>query len=167
MKRRFICYTDGSAVANKNSENYRLGGFGVYMKIEEDGVIVRELFFNGGFSNTKTGRMELTAAITALHKIKDKLSQVFIYSDSQYVTDCINLDRLWNWEKNNWQGLKNIDLLKRLFEEFKKFRRKPIFIHIKGHQKSDDDNVIGNNIADRLADYHQFKTYKKDEYDED
>lgn len=160
--RKIIVYTDGSAVANPKSDKCGLGGCGVYIKIEEGGIIVKELMFHEGFSNTKTGRMELRAIITALQKIEDKLSHVFLYSDSEYALKCVTDQRLWFWEKKSWVGVKNIDLMKVYLEEYRKFRYKPVFQHIKGHQKTDDENVIGNCIADALADYRQFKSYKID-----
>lgn len=161
-KTKIIAYTDGSAVANPKSDKCGLGGYGVYIKIEENGITVKELFFHEGYSNTKTGRMELRAMITCLQKVINKLAHLYIYSDSMYVVNCVNQGWLWNWEKNGWKGISNSDLTKVYLEEFRKFRYKPIIQHVKGHQKSNDENAVGNNIADLLADYHQFKTYKED-----
>lgn len=162
IRRKIIVYTDGSAVANPKSEKCGLGGFGVYIKIEEGGSVVKELFFKEGWSNTKTGRMEVRAIITALQKVEDKLSHVFLYTDSEYALKCVTEQRLWTWEKRNWEGIANVDLMKIYLHEYKKFRYRPIFQHIKGHQDSDEENVIGNCIADRLANYKEQTSYKID-----
>lgn len=161
-KRKIIVYTDGSANAKEGHPGYMLGGFGIYMKIIDNDKLIKEIFFHEGWSHTKTGRMELRAIITSLNKITDKLAQVFIYSDSQYAVNCVNQNWLWNWEKNRWAGVANIDLMKIYLEEFRKFRYRPIITHIKGHTKNEDENSIGNAIADALADYKQFKTHKQD-----
>lgn len=161
-KTKIVAYTDGSAVANPKSDKCGLGGYGVYIKIEEGGLIVKELFFHEGYSNTKTGRMELRAMIICLQKVTNKLAHLFIYSDSMYVVQSVREGWLWNWEKNGWKGIANADLMQMYLEEYRKFRYKPIIQHIKGHQKGDEENVIGNCIADLLADYKQFKTYKED-----
>jgi len=161
-KRRIIVYTDGSANAKEGHVGYRLGGFGVYIKIFDEGQELKELFFNGGWSNTKTGRMELRAIITAFQKITDKMAQVFLYSDSMYAVNCVNENWLWQWEKNKWAGVANLDLMKIYLEEFRKFRYRPIISHIKGHTKNTDENSLGNAIADLLADYKQFTEYTPD-----
>ena len=161
-KRKVIIYTDGSAVSNKNCESYGLGGYGIYIRIEQDDRLIKELFFREGFSNTKTGRMELKAIIEAFKKVKDKLCQVFLYSDSEYALRSVNDGRLWVWEKLDWKNIANPDLMQEYLMEYRKFRYKPIMKHIKGHQTGDDENIIGNNIADALANYKTQKNFKRD-----
>lgn len=161
-RRKIIVYTDGSAVANPKSSNCGLGGFGIYIRIEQSEVVVKELFFSEGWSHTKTGRMEVKAIITAFQKIEDKLSHVFLYSDSEYALKCVTDRRLWIWEKRDWKGIANPDLMKVYLEEYRKFRYHPIMQHVRGHQDSDEENVIGNCIADRLADYKVQKSYRRD-----
>jgi ribonuclease HI len=150
---KIIAYTDGSA----NWKN-GLGGLGIYII---DGC--NERFFHQGFSNTKTGRMEIKAVIICLHKIKDKTKKVSIYSDSQYTTNCVNKKWLWSWEFGGWNGMANVDLMKQYLEEIRKFKYQPRLIHIKGHTRKDDIHSLGNAIVDSLASYKQFKTYSKDE----
>jgi ribonuclease HI len=151
-----FCYTDGSA----NWKN-GLGGYGVYINDEGE-----EYFYSEGFSNTKTGRMELTAMLTCLRKIKQKNQPVTIFSDSMYVVNCFDKNWLINWERFLWNGPKNVDLLKQLLEEYRKFSPKPIIQHIKGHTDKDDIHSLGNSIADKLANYRQFKSYKIDQHEE-
>lgn len=150
---KVTAYTDGSA----NWKN-KLGGCGIYIKTEDS-----EFYFNKGFSNTKTGRMELRAMIIALQKITDKSSIVTIYSDSQYAVKCISEERLWKWERFVWQGVANVDLLESLLFEVRKFRIRPKAIHIKGHQDNiENEHVFGNNCADILAGYKNFKEFEDD-----
>ena len=87
-----------------------------------------------------------------------------IYSDSQYVVNCVFKRWLWNWEnRGEFKNRKNYDLLiqyKNLYEEFK---FPPKIIHIKGHQKGTDDfKVNGNRTADLLAQYSTHSSYDKD-----
>lgn len=160
--KKVIAYTDGSAVGNPKSQSCGLGGYGVYMKYYTDKENFTEYYFHEGFSNTKVGRMELTAIIVAMQKVTDKSIQLIVYSDSEYAVNCIRKNRLFEWEKFDWRGLANVDLLKKYLYEFRQFKIKPIVHHIKGHQEITGDHTLGNNIADMLADYKQFKEYKED-----
>lgn len=155
---RITAYTDGSAVLKYPFK----GGFGVYIKAKKNYKIRK------GFVNTKTGRMELTAALTCLKYIRDKKTILTIYSDSMYVVNTCN-QWIDNWENQCWLNKKNIDLLKQLIVELRNYKRRPKFIHIKGHQKESKENteeqnlhIRGNNQADRLADYKTQKSYQVD-----
>jgi len=154
---KIIAYTDGSATVKYPY----LGGFGVYIKGKQSTVKIRK-----GFSCTKTGRMELTAVIYCLKSIINKNERVVIYSDSQYVCNTCNI---WidNWERKVWVGLKNVDLLKELLFELRKFRIRPKLIHIKGHQEVVDEHTHGNSIADELANYKTQKNYQVDQLPND
>jgi ribonuclease HI len=148
-----LAYTDGSA-----SIKSKLGGYGVY--IINGG---KEFMYHEGMSNTKTGRMELTAAITCLQKINDKKAIVDVYSDSMYVVNCVSQGWLKLWRHNNWSNKKNVDLLIKFYDELSKFKtRWPQFYHVKGHTGNSDEHSLGNAIADRLADLKQFKVYRED-----
>ena len=50
---------------------------------------------------TTNNRMELTAVIVALEKLKEPCI-VELYSDSKYVLDSLEKGWVYNWEKNNW-----------------------------------------------------------------
>jgi len=150
---KIIAYTDGSA----STKGEKLGGFGVYIIDGE-----KEFFYSKGFSNTKTGRMELKAMITCLQKIEDKERQVEIHSDSEYVVLCINDRRLWKWKRLNWVGLKNVDLLLQYLEEYNKFKYHPKLFHVKGHTKNEDCHSYGNAVVDQLANYKIQTSYERD-----
>ena len=87
--------TDGACSGNPGS-----GGWGAII-IFDDGS---ELEFGGAEKNTTNNRMELTAAIRTIEKLKDfELKKNFkLRTDSKYViegyTNWIN-----NWKKNGWK----------------------------------------------------------------
>ena len=150
---KIIAYTDGSAT----TKNEKLGGFGVYII---DGQ--KEYFYRQGFSNTKTGRMELKAMIHCLQSIKDKTRRIEIHSDSEYVVKCITERRLWKWKRNLWVGIKNIELIIQYYEEYIKFFIPPKVQHIKGHTGFEDSDSLGNQIVDELANYKTQTSYERD-----
>jgi len=145
-------YTDGSATTRYPY----LGGIGVYIVAGDAEYKIRK-----GYSCTKTGRCELLAAITCMRSVKNKRAKLKIYSDSMYVVNTCNL-WIFRWERTAFVGKKNVDLLKQLLSEIKKFDRKPELVHIKGHQVGRGNNIKGNNIADELANYKTQSSYEVD-----
>lgn len=139
---RVIAYTDGSAAWQSG-----LGGAGVYITFDD-----QERFISKPFSNTKVGRMEQMAVLLLLRAITDKSIELIIYSDSQYVVKSITEGRLKRWSANKYQGIKNEDLWRQIHNELKKFEILIKIIHIKGH-----NGTFGNEMADILANYRQFK----------
>lgn len=151
-----IIFTDGSACIKPPN----LGGCGVYIIHGEN-----EYFISKGYINTKTGRMEIYALLYALCSInKDVGVKVTIYSDSQYVVNSLSKQWVLKWQRNNWVGVKNVDLWQKVLEEIKiRPKMKLRLKWIKGLQKNFDNKlVIGNNIADMLADYKNHDNYIKD-----
>ena len=147
-------YTDGSAVAKRNSYNHMKGGIGIVFVL--DGDIILKV--SKGYYPTKIGRMELMAVLTALRAL-DKSQSAIIYSDSMYVVNCFNKNWLKNWERYCWSDrIKNKDILRPLLDEYRKFRPGAIRLsHVKGH--SGDEF---NEIADRLASYKNFDEFEED-----
>ena len=98
-----IIYTDGSCLGNPGK-----GGWAALIiqnNIEETLI--------GSEKETTNNRMELTAAINALLKIKQN-KKIKIYTDSKYVKDGIQ-KWIGNWKLNNWKNsnkkdVKNKDL---------------------------------------------------------
>ncbi|MDV7339703.1 ribonuclease HI [Terasakiella sp. A23] len=130
-------YTDGACSGNPGP-----GGWGVLMRW--NGV---EREFCGGEEVTTNNRMELSAAIQGLLKLKRPV-KVAIYTDSTYVKDGIT-KWIFNWKKNGWKTaakkpVKNADLWQQLDEA--------IAIHevewnwVKGHAGHEE-----NERADALA----------------
>ena len=70
-----------------------------------------------------------------------------------------------NWELNGWPPMiKNIDILKKLLNEFRKFPKGNIKLkHVKGHNGNEY-----NELCDSLASYKNFEVFNKDlEYELD
>jgi ribonuclease HI len=100
-------FCDGSCLHNPGP-----GGW-AFVCIADDGQITQ---YNGHVSQTTNNKMELTAAIKSLEKIKHErhTDKVNIYCDSQYVIKGIE-SWITSWKKNNWQSstkkpVKNKDL---------------------------------------------------------
>jgi ribonuclease HI len=131
-------YTDGACSGNPGP-----GGWGAILIC---GDYRRE--FSGGAPDTTNNRMELSAIIEGLRKIKQP-STVTVYSDSAYVVNAFNQGWIHNWQKNGWRtngkkAVQNTDLWRELIELAK--QHDVSFIKVKGH--SDNDF---NNRCDELA----------------
>tara|TARA_R110002074_G_scaffold29819_3_gene84882 strand:- start:165 stop:698 length:534 start_codon:yes stop_codon:yes gene_type:complete len=161
-----IAYTDGSAVVRGKDKGK--GGFGVYFP----NFYGRPKGIHTGFLNTKTGRTEMHAllsAIEAFHYNRKEDITLRVYSDSQYVTKAFTDGRLDKWRKNGWQNssgnVKNKGLWVKILKELES---RPFLtlemVWVKGHQLDrekdpikkeelkKDPHVIGNAMADALAD---------------
>tara|TARA_R110001606_G_scaffold399171_1_gene581268 strand:- start:874 stop:1410 length:537 start_codon:yes stop_codon:yes gene_type:complete len=162
---RVIAYTDGSAVVKGKAKGH--GGFGTYFP----DLYGSKAAFSLGFKTTKTGRMELSALYYAITAIRiDSAVELVIYSDSEYVVKAFTLGRLKKWIDAGWKNtsgeVKNKDMWKAVKYELD---IRPLMtlemIHIRSHQVEKqkdptkkkqlmkDPNIIGNMIADRLADH--------------
>lgn len=130
-------YCDGSSIGNPGP-----GGWGAVVSENEN---VTEL---GGFDEeTTNNRMELTAAIKGLKKIK-KGAHVTVKTDSQYVINGIT-KWVFGWEKNGWQTKTKTDVInKDLWQTLVKEARehKVVWEHVRGHA-----GVAGNERVDVIA----------------
>lgn len=102
-----IIYTDGSCLGNPGK-----GGWAaVIINDSKEDIIF------GSEKESTNNRMELTAAINALLKIKQD-KKIKIYTDSKYVKDgiekWINNWKLNNWKNSNKKDVKNKDLWTKL-----------------------------------------------------
>ena len=135
--KKVTIYTDGACTGNPGP-----GGWGAILMYKGSS---KEL---SGFDKmTTNNRMELIAVISALEAL-NKQCQVDLYTDSQYVSNAINLGWLESWQKKDWKRkggeIKNIDLWIKLTPLLKK--HKVTFIWVKGHA----DNEF-NNRCDEIA----------------
>tara|TARA_B100001059_G_C17745011_1_gene533800 strand:+ start:762 stop:1190 length:429 start_codon:yes stop_codon:yes gene_type:complete len=135
---KYTIYTDGACSGNPGP-----GGWGAVIFDESE----KQLNISGKVKDTTNNRMELTAPIMALEKIKTD-SEVVIFTDSTYVKNGIT-DWIKKWEKNNWKNankkpVKNKDLWIKLNNLCQK--NKIVWKWVKGHT-----NNKYNNIADELA----------------
>ena len=116
-----VIYTDGSSRGNPGP-----GGYGVVLKYKEH---YKEL--SQGYRKTTNNRMELLAVIVGLETLKNKGSNVTVYSDSKYVVDAVEKGWLWGWVKKGFAKTKNPDLWQRFILAYKKHNVK--FQWVKGH----------------------------------
>ena len=163
-----IAYTDGSATVS--GKNKGAGGFGTYFPKHLD---QKPKAYSLGFKNSKTGRMEISAlyyAIASMPKIYPKKVLLAVYSDSEYVVKSFTENRLVKWIKNGWRNtsgeVKNKDLWEALVIELNSKKYLSLeMIHIRSHQVEKEKDptkkaellksphIIGNLVADSLADY--------------
>ena len=131
--KEIIIYTDGSCLNNPGN-----GGWAAI--IIEDGI-KKEI--SGSEKYSTNNRMELTAAIKALHAIgKDK--KVKIYTDSKYLKHGIE-EWINKWKNNNWKttdkkDVKNKDLWTDLDLMIKS--HKITWEWVKGHSTSEHNNRV-------------------------
>ena len=173
-----IAYTDGSAVVS--GANKGKGGLGVYFP----DFYGDPLGIHRGFENTKTGRVEIMALISAIKSFyanHEEAVTLKVYSDSQYVVKSFTDKRLEKWISNGWKNttgnVKNRDLWEKLLRElnirkhFLTLDIEWIKAHqiekekdpIKKQQLINNPHIIGNAMADRLADrWRGSKNLKQD-----
>ena len=84
-------YTDGACSGNPGP-----GGWGAILCYGE-----HELSLSGGEAHPTNNRMELTAVIEGLKKLKEPCI-VELYSDSKYVIDALSKGWAWGWKKKGW-----------------------------------------------------------------
>ena len=84
-------YTDGACSGNPGP-----GGWGAILE-----YMGHEKEFSGGEENTTNNRMELTAVIEGLSRLKEPCI-VELYSDSKYVIDGLQKGWAEGWKKRGW-----------------------------------------------------------------
>ena len=130
-------YTDGACSGNPGP-----GGWGAILMY---GEAKKEL--SGGEPVTTNNRMELTSVITALEALREPC-EVALYTDSQYISNAVNLGWLASWQKRGWTrkggAVKNPDLWIKLAPLLEKHN--VTFVWIKGHAENEH-----NNRCDELA----------------
>ena len=155
--REVIAYTDGSAIGN-GSVN-ATGGIGVFFGDNDPRNICKSVIVPRVTNNI----CELFAVIQAIEKIIDTESttiglRIVIFTDSEYIVKSV-LQYSKAWEKNGYknkrgQPIKNMVLMKRVIELYKKYNVK--LHHCMAHKSEPRDPVkrkvwYGNKMADLLA----------------
>lgn len=125
-------YTDGSSLGNP--------GDGGWACVLVQGKRRKEL--SGYAPDTTNNRMEVQAAIEGLKALNTPCF-VYLCSDSKYVVNSIN-EWMDGWEKKGWKKVKNVDLMKELFELKKEHDIQAKWV--KGHS-----GHIENEKCDKLA----------------
>ena len=135
--KKVTVYTDGACSGNPGP-----GGWGAILMY---GGARKEL--TGGDKATTNNRMELISVINALRALREPC-EVELYTDSQYVTNAVNLGWLESWRRMGWKrksgDVMNPDLWKSLVPLLEK--HSVTMIWVKGHA----DNEF-NNRCDELA----------------
>ncbi|MDD4138960.1 MAG: ribonuclease HI [Clostridiaceae bacterium] len=131
-------YTDGACSGNPGP-----GGWAAVLMTR--GV---EKEISGHAISTTNNRMEMTAAIEALRKLK-RPCRVRLYSDSAYLVSAFTQGWIQNWQRNGWRNaagdpVSNMDLWQDLIKASD--RHQIEWIKVKGHA----DNPY-NNRCDKLA----------------
>lgn len=131
-------HTDGACSGNPGP-----GGWAAILRARD-----AEKEISGGVESTTNNRMELTAAIEALGRLK-KPCQVRLFSDSAYLVSAFTKGWLQNWQRNGWRNsagdpVSNPDLWQALLSAASLHQIE--WIKVKGHA----DNDL-NNRCDRLA----------------
>lgn len=174
MRKTIIAYTDGSAVVS--GPNKGKAGFACYFP---DYFGTGHKAWSLGFKQGKTGGMEVTAllyAIKAMPLKSDEKITLVVYSDSQYVVKSFIEGWLNKWSTTGWKN--NTVANRKLWENILGHLMIRDYItlemhHIKSHQVEKakkaknqmlvntlmkNPHIIGNMMADKLADYKRHKT---------
>jgi ribonuclease HI len=131
-------YTDGACSGNPGP-----GGWGAVLMFGEHRKEI-----SGAEASATNNRMELTAAIEALRRLKEPC-RVRLYSDSAYLVNCFRQGWMKGWIRNGWrnskgQPVENRDLWETLWKLMQIHEVE--YIKVKGH--SDNE---WNNHCDELA----------------
>ncbi|MFC4767635.1 ribonuclease HI [Effusibacillus consociatus] len=120
-----IIYTDGACSGNPGP-----GGWGAVLIY---GDVTKEI--SGGEKVTTNNKMELTAPIEALKRLKEPC-KVKLHSDSAYLINCFKEKWYVGWEKNGWVNSKKEPVAnKELWQELLRLIRihDVEWIKVKGH----------------------------------
>ena len=146
-KETIIIYTDGGCRGNPG-----LGAWGAILKTSKYRLEIGE-----SFEYTTNNKMELSAALFAIKKVKST-SNIELYSDSTYLvqgmTKWIN-----NWAKNGWvksdkKEVENKDIWQSLYKESQKHTIK--FQWVKAHNGNKENEKV-DEIVNILMDEHSSK----------
>lgn len=136
--KRVTLYTDGACSGNPGA-----GGWGAVLLYGE-----HRTELSGGERETTNNRMELTAVIEGLKKLKYPC-EVDVFSDSAYTVNGFSENWVYAWERSGWKKQDNKPVLNDdLWKELLALTRIHTvrFHKVKGH--ADDDL---NNRCDALA----------------
>ena len=136
--KQVIIYTDGACSGNPGP-----GGWGAILMYKD-----KKLEISGYDAHTTNNRMELTAPIMAMARLKEPC-EVSVYSDSAYLVNAMNLGWLDNWKTHKWlksnkKPVENQDLWEKIMNFTGIHRVK--WIKVRGHA----DNPY-NNRCDEMA----------------
>ena len=136
--KKVTLYTDGACSGNPGK-----GGWGAVLLYNE-----YKKEFSGYDAETTNNKMELTAVIEGLKKLKEPC-EVDVFTDSAYVCNAFTQNWIDNWKVNGFKNsgkkqISNIELWQELINRCD--IHKVSFFKVKGHA----DNEL-NNRCDKLA----------------
>lgn len=154
MKRKIVrLYTDGACSGNPGIGAWSCVNYDAENNTIWDAYMGKD---DPEYQETTNNRMELKGLLKALElaDTKYKNCDVIIYSDSSYVVNIFN-EWIYSWARNNWinsskEQVKNLDLIKQIYEYTKKEFPNYGVYKIAGH-----NNEIGNELADAYAVAHK------------
>lgn len=152
---RYIVHTDGACRNNPGP-----GGWGVVLQLEAGGSIIKEKELSGAMvKETTNNRMELSAVLGGLRRLKDKTIPITVRSDSKYVIDGMS-KWLEGWKRNGWltsskKPVLNMDLWLEL-DQLQETLGPISWLWVKGHS---GDPM--NERCDRLANVAIDKAIRK------
>lgn len=144
-------YTDGSCRGNGKQDAVGAWGFVAIDKNEQ------EIWSDHGVTvGTTNQRMEMKAVYYACvwATIHTDNENIYIYTDSAYIHNCLTQKWYENWENNGWLNSKkepvaNKDLWIDLLPFFKDVRFN--FTKVPGHQNGKTTHSYWNNYIDRIV----------------
>ncbi len=139
-RKKVTIYTDGACDPNPG-----IGGWAAILMHPESGK-TQEI--TGGEKESTNNRMEMTAAIEALKRLKESC-EVTLFTDSEYVKNAFTKGWLKNWQAKGWRTadrkpVKNQDLWMQLVELTQ--HHQVVWMWVRGHHL---DEL--NNRCDELA----------------
>ena len=139
-------YTDGACSGNPGP-----GGWGAILVSAG-----KEKEISGGAESTTNNRMELTAAIEALKKLKAPC-RVRLFSDSAYLVNAFRLGWLDSWKRNSWKNstrqiVSNLELWKEL-DRLSQLHEIE-WIKVKGHSGHEYNERCDTLATARSSEFH-------------
>ncbi len=136
-------FTDGSCSGNPGP-----GGWGAVLRYKG-----HEIEISGGDKLTTNNRMELTALIEALKKLKERC-EIVICTDSKYIVDAFEQGWIFNWMKSGWKKadkkpVLNAEMWQELYREISKHEYS--FIWVKGHAGHPENERCDKMATDQTA----------------
>lgn len=155
-KKRITLFCDGACSGNPGIGGWSCINYDIATNTIWDAYTGGEETYIEGHliqkKETTNNRMELKGLLKALElaTTKYKDCEVIIYCDSSYVVNTFN-EWIYTWARNNWinsskEEVKNLDLIKLLYDYTKQDFPNYVIYKIAGH-----NNELGNELADAYA----------------
>ena len=163
IETKIKCFTDGGCF--NNGKKGARAGYGVFFGDNDIRNISEKV--TSKQTNNVGELMAILRALEILYEDKKNKYHIELYTDSKYCLQIFErhnnkfnkLCQPWinKWRINNFKGIKNVDIIKKIDTLLKKFNN-IIFIHVRSHQSMPQDINsneykiwYGNEQADKLA----------------